>query len=171
MSGATPSRAIVPERAINLVKDGRRLAPDYSSRKRPTQCKTERQALPAASHRPLACRPPPDPLPECLLPRSGPERNRHVPVPASFRARLSGSRAGNRGDTNRRSEMVRCQSAEMWELSTVTWRLGIQGTSACRVEAVKESAGAFVRLEKKGTDLWRRLEERLRFPMQNRPLS
>jgi hypothetical protein len=55
----------------------------------------------------------------------------------------------------------------MLGLSTVTWRLGIQGTPACRVEAVKEIAEAFVRLEKEGTDLLRRLEERPRFPIQN----
>ena len=55
----------------------------------------------------------------------------------------------------------------MFGLSTVTWRLRIQGTPTCRPEAMKEIRESFVRLGERVTDILRRLEEWPGFPLQN----
>ncbi|HZA52628.1 MAG TPA: hypothetical protein VE616_00145, partial [Candidatus Udaeobacter sp.] len=111
--------------------------------------------------------PPPDPLQWWWLPRSGPEHNLHVPVPAASRARLSVSlaRRESRGDTKAGApKRPRVKEQKVFGLTPVTGHLIIQDTPTCRPEIVKEVAGGFVRLGEKATEVLRRLEERPGFP-------
>jgi hypothetical protein len=111
--------------------------------------------------------PPPAPLQWWWLPRSGPERNLHVPVPAASRARLSVSlaRRESRGDTKAGApKRSRVKEQKRFGLTPVTGHLIIQDTPPCRPEIVKEIAGGFVRFGEKATEVLRRLEERPGFP-------
>src|SRR5918994_19879 len=133
-------------------------------RGKPSHNVTERQALPAAVNRSLPCRPPPDPLQWWWLPRSGPERNLHVPLAAVSRPRLSVSLARRE---SRRTETHLCQRAERFGLTPVTGHLIMQDTPTCRPEIVKESAGGFVRLGEKATEVLAGLRSGPAFPVRN----
>src|ERR687898_2194985 len=134
-------------------------------RGKPSHNVTERQTLPAAVNRPLPCRPPPDPLQWWWLPRSGPERNLHVSLPAASRPRLSVWLARRESDTKAGApKCTRVKEQKMFGLTPVTGHLIIQDTPTCRPEIVKEVAGGFVRLGEKATEVLRRLEEWPGFP-------
>src|ERR687892_1739240 len=103
------------------------------------------EPFPATLNGPLPCRPPPDPPRRCLFLPSGPERNVNVSLSAASMARPSARRRESRGDTKAGAPgSCGVKEERHRRITTVNWRLNIQGTPTCRVVTVREISGGLV---------------------------
>ena len=111
-------------------------------KRRHTVASLRGEPFPAALNGLLPYRPPPDPPQRCLFLPSGPERNLNVSLSAASMVRPSARRRESRGDTKAGAPgSYGVKEEEHGRITTVTWRLNIQGTPTCWAEEI--SGGLF----------------------------